>query len=299
MIKKGIHIALIILVCVITDAKSQHLPQFSQYNFNRYVINPAVGGTERFFDVRTNHRYQWVGITDAPRTFTLSVNGPSKNQKMGYGGYVFTDVVGPTRRLGAQISYAYKLILKDDLKLSMSISAGVLQFLIDGGKIIFSDPGDDVLSDQLVSATVPDIKFGLYLYSDTYFFGFTSPQLLQSKLSFFDQETNTLSKLEDHYYLMGGYKFNINDDFDVEPSFLFKYVSPVPPKVDINVRAIYRDMVWLGGGYRTGDALSAMIGYTHRKNLTIGYSYDFTTTSLKRYALGTHELMLGIKINPD
>ena len=301
MIKKGIHIIIIALVSILSDAKAQHLPQFSQFAFNRYVINPAVGGTKEYYDVRTNHRYQWVGITDSPRTFTMSVHGPSKNQKMGYGGYVFTDVVGPTRRLGAQVSYSYKLLLsKDNLKLSMGISAGVLQFLVDGGKIQFSDPADDVLTDKLLSVVVPDVKFGLYLYNDTYYFGFTTPQLLQNKLNLFDQGKNTISKLEDHYYLMGGYKFGLSDDFDVEPSILLKYVSPAPPKVDFSARVIYQDKAWLGTSFRTGDAFVAMIGYTYRENLTIGYSYDFyTITNIQKYSLGTHELVLGIKFTND
>jgi type IX secretion system PorP/SprF family membrane protein len=93
----------------------------------------------------------------------------------------------------------------------------------------------------------------------------------------------------------GAYKFNINDDFQVEPSFMLKYVSPAPLKFDIGVRAIYKETVWLGGAFRTKDAWSALVGFMYKKNLLIGYSYDFTTTNLKHYSTGTHELVLGVK----
>src|SRR5688572_25102725 len=130
--------AAIALAC---NAWAQQLPQLTQYQFNDYVFNPAVAGSRPFFELRSGHRYQWVGIQDAPRTFTLSAATPL-GEKMGVGGYIFTDHVGPTRRTGFQLSYAYHLRLTGDLKLSMALSAGLLQFLIDGSKITFHDPGD-------------------------------------------------------------------------------------------------------------------------------------------------------------
>ena len=54
---------------------SQQLPIFSQYLLNDYAYNPAIAGSKDYYDVKSNHRYQWVGITDAPRTYTLSING--------------------------------------------------------------------------------------------------------------------------------------------------------------------------------------------------------------------------------
>ena len=93
-------------------ALAQQLPHFSQYYLNDYLINPAVGGSRPYFEGKSAHRYQWEGITDAPRTYTLSVNGPTKNQKMGFGGYIFTDNVGPTRRTGFNASYAYHIKVK-------------------------------------------------------------------------------------------------------------------------------------------------------------------------------------------
>ena len=296
MRKLGITIAAIALIGA-QDLFAQQLAQHSQYLFNDYLVNPAIGGSRPYFDVKTNHRYQWVGITDSPRTFTLSVHGPTKNRKMGLGGLIYTDIVGPTRRIGFQFSYSYHLQLNDNLRLSFGVAAGLQQFAVDGSKITTHDPGDAVISTGYQSAIVPDAKFGAYLYSmdEKLFVGVAFPQILQNKLYFFDSQTSTESKLEDHYYLMGGYRFDVGDDFKVEPSVLVKYVDPVPLKVDIMARVIYQDKVWIGGGFRTNDAFSAMVGYLHRQNLMIGYSYDFTTTNLRNYSDGTHELMLGIR----
>ena len=63
---------LVAMACTVLTARAQQLPQLTQYQFNDYVFNPAVAGTRQFFELRSGHRYQWVGIQDAPRTFTLS-----------------------------------------------------------------------------------------------------------------------------------------------------------------------------------------------------------------------------------
>lgn len=292
------HLLLSCLVVLVMNANGQQLPQLTQYQFNDYIFNPAIAGSRPFFELRSGHRYQWVGIQDAPRTFTFSGTTPV-GEKMGVGGYLFTDIVGPTRRTGFQLSYAYHLRLTDDVKLSLSVSAGLLQFLIDGSKIQFHDPGDPVLDDQLRGELLPDAKFGFYLYGERFWFGATAPQLLRNKVTFLDEAGETLSRMEDHYYAMGGYRFPLGEDWKLEPSFLVKYTSPVPAKIDLNATVRYKDTFWLGAGYRTNDAYCAMVGYWLKKTFQFGYSYDIITSNLRNYSTGTHEVMLAITLGKE
>lgn len=292
------HPFLLSLVALVLNASGQQLPQLTQYQFNDYVFNPAVAGSRPFFELRSGHRYQWVGIQDAPRTFTFSGTTPI-GEKMGVGGYLFTDIVGPTRRTGFQLSYAYHLRLTEDVKLSLSVSAGLLQFLIDGSKIQFHDPNDPVMDDQLRGDLLPDAKFGFYLYGERFWFGATAPQLLQNKVYFLDETKETLSRMEDHYYAMGGYRFPVGEDWRIEPSVLVKYTSPVPAKVDLNAIVRYRNTFWLGAGYRTNDAYTAMVGYWLKQTFQFGYSYDIITSNLRNYSTGTHEVMLAITLGRD
>lgn len=292
--RKIIYIS-ILLIAFLQNGNAQHLPLYSQYFFNDFAVNPAVAGSREWYDVRSNHRYQWAGLTDSPRTFTLSMHGPSKNMKMGYGGYLFTDNVGPTRRTGVQFAYAYHVKINTEIKLSFSLSAGLLQYAVDGSKITTHDPGDAVISTGYQSALVPDIKFGFYLYSKKFWVGGSIPQLLSNKLYFFDSQQYSDSRLWFHYNFNAGYTFDIGDDIDIQPSFMLKYVKHIPLQADLMARVIYKEQVWLGGSFRTADAISVMAGYTYRNNLSIGYAYDFTQSNLKNYSSGTHELMLGIR----
>lgn len=280
---------------MLLNTKAQQLPLYSQYYFNDYAVNPAVGGTKPYIDARSNHRYQWQGVTDAPRTYTLSAHGPLKNKYAGIGAFLFTDHVGPTRRTGAQVSYTYKLKISRGINLALALSGGLLEWKLDAQKITLYDPNDQVIIDGVMRSIVPDAKFGLHLYHRNWHLGLAAPNLLRSKLKFNDALYTGLSHLENHFLITGGYKFKLNKDFDLEPSSIIKYISPVPVQADIMARVIWKDKIWLGGVYRTMDAASLLLGVTYKKNITFGYSYDFTTTNIKNYSSGTHELMIGIR----
>lgn len=277
-------------------ARAQQLPQFSQYLINDYVLNPAIGGSRSYFEAKTNHRYQWISeiIKDAPRTYIFSVNGPIY-KRMGAGGYVFTDITGPTRRAGGQLSYAYHFNISDQIKLSLGASLGVLQFAIDGAKITAKEVGDIAISSGVQSVTVADAAAGFYLYSDKWFFSASAPQLFRNNVQFFSEYKNNLSRLVNHYFVMGGYRYDLNETFSITPSFLVKYVSPVPVQIEPTLRMTYKEQVWIAGSYRTNDAITATVGYIFQQNITFGYSYDMSMTNLKNYSSGTHEVMLGIR----
>jgi type IX secretion system PorP/SprF family membrane protein len=275
--------------------EAQQLALYSQYMVNDYVMNPAIGGRHDYFEAMSANRYQWIGITDAPRTYILSVNGPGKRKHIGLGGYLFTDIVGPTRRIGCDFTYAYHAQLNDNVKLSLGLSAGILQFAVDGSKITLHDPVDLVISNGYQSVLLPDFGTGFYLYGPNWWIGSALPQIYPAKIKFFDYSTDAQGKLATHSYTMGGYKFHLGDDFILEPSFLVKYVKPAPVQLDLGLRCIYKEKIWVGGTFRTMDAFSLMAGYTYQENLSFSYSYDITTTNIKNYSSGTHELVLSIR----
>lgn len=277
---------------------AQQLPQLTQYNSQDYLYDPAVAGSRPWFEIRSAQRNQWVGIQDAPRTFMLSAMTPLLSN-MGVGGYVYTDNVGPTRRTGMQLSYAYHLRLNDEIKLGLGLSFGLIQFMIDGSKIEFHDGDEPLLDDQLRGSLMPDATFGLYLYHERWWFGATAPQLLRNKIWFYDEGKQDIGTLAPHYYAMGGYRIPITEDLRLEPSFLLKYVDPVPPKFDLTATLRYQDMVWIGATYRSQDAICLMVGYWMKKTFQFGYSYDLTTTNLRNYSSGTHEVMLGITFGKE
>ena len=62
--------------------------------------------------------------------------------------------------------------------------------------------------------------------------------------------------------------------------------------VDAGLKFTYQDMVWLGATYRHDDAVSALVGYTHKNFLMFVYSYDVPMSNLEELSKGTHEVMI-------
>ncbi len=273
----------------------QQLPQYSQWVFNKYAFNPAYAGSNNYWEAVTNNRYQWIGINDSPRTFTLSAQGPLKAKNMAVGAYVYTDVVGPTRRIGFQASYAYHAKFSDNIHLSFGLSFGFNEWLLDADKITTYHPGDFYFSNGLLKSFNPDGKFGIYLHHPDWYFGASIGQLFRNKVTFLsNQQLSSQSFMEDHLYFMGGYKFRLGEDFIIEPGILLKTGWPAPFKWDFNLMFFYKETVWLGGGYRTEDAWTVMGGFMYKKMISIGYAYDITHTALKNYSTGSHEILLGV-----
>ena len=284
-----------LFVLIGLNTYGQQLPITNHYILNSYSINPAIAGTKPFYEIKSNHRYQWVGLQDAPRTYVLSATGPLLDN-MGIGISLYSDNIGPIRQTGMQASYSYHLNLGNSMNLSFGLGMGFLHYTLDAQKIILRDKIDATISENVQSVVLPDAKFGMFFSVKDFFVGISIPQLIQSKINLEETNQTIISKLKSHYYLMGGYQYQINSSFTVEPSFLVKYVSPTKPQLDVAARVIYEKKVWLAGAYRTNDAFTAMLGCDFKERFSVGYSYDFTSSNLKNYSQGSHELMIGVKL---
>ena len=297
--KKLVSFIIIMFILSVAHKKghAQQLPIYTQFMFNSYVFNPAVAGTHNYYQVRLNSRFQWVGMTDAPQTNSLSVYGPHGTKDMGFGGYVYNDATGPTSRNGLYGSYAYNFIVNDMMRLSMGLAAGMIQNRVDGTRITLLDPSDPTFLNTVASDFSPDATVGLYLYAPTFHVGFSAHQLFGNTLNLFEEDTG-LNKLKTHFYLTGGYRYFVNFDFAIEPSIIVRGSMPTPVQVDFCLKAHYRNILWLGFAYRSQDAASFLVGYTHDERFHFGYSYDMSFSPISHHNSGSHEIFLGMRFNP-
>ena len=290
---------------------AQQDPQLSQYMWNPFILNPAVAGTLGSYQVRINSRFQWTGIDDAPQTYQLCAYGPDVKRRMGWGGQLYSDLLGPVSTTGFMLSYAYNIQIAENFSLSGGISAGGLQYKVDGTKLDAGDLvnhpelGDSWLNDPALrnssmSSFAPDATVGLYLYNSNMHFGIAAHHLFGSKLKFNDQSIG-LNKLKQHVYVSGGYIFNINRELALEPTLLLKFMNGAPIVPELNCKAKYlidirrvQSELWGGVSFRYGDAAAMMFGIVYEKRYLFGYAFDWSYTKLGRYTNGTHEIMVGI-----
>ncbi len=275
---------------------AQQLPHFTQYQFNDFLFNPAVAGTRDYYQVTSNHRFQWVGITDPPLTNTLSINGPHRKLPMGFGATLYNDVTGPTSRTGLSGSYAYNVEINRDIKISGGLSMGLMQYKMDGSQMIIKDQTDIAIQPVVYSTYVPDASVGVFAYADEWYAGFSVSQLFNNNLKIFDQKSG-LNKLKSHFYLTGGYTYEIDRDFTLKSAALIAGTAPKIIQFDISSVIEYQDMVWGGLSFRYKDAVSVLIGYEYNSKIFFGYSYDLGITGIRSYNSGTHEIMFGYRFN--
>ena len=94
-----------------------------------------------------------------------------------------------------------------------------------------------------------------------------------------------------YYYLNGGYKFDINDNFSLEPSVLLKLIEAGVFQADVNVIGSYKDNIWGGLCFRPMSAVVILLGYKYDPGY-IGYSFDMNLTDIRKQSYGSHEILL-------
>jgi len=279
-----------------TGLLAQQMPQYTQYMFNDFVINPAVAGVYDYYQIRTNHRFQWVGLLDPPMTNSIAFYGPSAKLPMGYGGYVYNDVTGPTSRTGITGSYAYNIAVTGDIRLSMGLSASVMQYRIDGTQLNPADVSDPTILSLVSTSYLPDAGLGLYLYSEKFYVGLSAAQLLNNNIKIFDNKDG-LNRLKTHFNLIGAYHFWIDENWLIEPSLMVKGTAPKELGFDITARVEWKQTLWTAVSYRYAEAVGVMLGYSFDKSLFFGYAYDIGISDLRKYNTGSHEVMIGYRFN--
>ena len=286
---------LVVLSGLVFNSFSQQLPLYSQYMMNGFLLNPGIAGSVDYFPVVLTARQQWVGITDAPSTQAISTHMLLSNQKFGVGGYLFNDKFGPVSRMGLQASFAYHLPLPGiDSKLGLGLSFKGFQYKLDETELILINEDDPAISKAVESTFVPDADFGAYLYNNNYFVGLAATQLIEFKIKLGDNIANE-NKMVRHYFLTGGYKFHLNETIDIEPSVLVKGTERTPFQLDFNIKGYFKKNYWLGFSYRTSNDIIAMLCVKVGK-FYLGYAFDYTTTNIKNYSSGSHEIMIGFNI---
>lgn len=308
---------------LVTPAMAQQRPQYSQYIFNNFLLNPALSGIESYTDLRMGMRKQWVGIEGAPTTYYISGhtsfgmsdhNAPqskfSKQMKVssrsttkyhksrphhGFGAMAQADQTGPLKTSNVALTYAYHHPLTRRVNMSVGMSAGALQNRLDPNMLHLVNENDPSLQLGRMANTKFDMAVGTWIYSDFFYVGASATQIFPDKKTVNNDGYATFD-MQPHFFLTGGYRIRVRYDLTVEPSVMIKMAQPSPIAVDMNFKATYADRFWAGVSYRHKDAVAALAGLNVNYLLDVGYSYDLTTSALNNVSSGSHEIILGFKL---
>jgi type IX secretion system PorP/SprF family membrane protein len=268
---------------------AQQDPMYTQYMFNTLSVNPGYAGSFDAISVLGLYRTQWVGLNGAPVTQTFTVHSPIPRKQAGIGLSLVNDAVGPVHQTQLFVDYSYAIKVTETSKLRFGLKAG-LGFYEGNLQDLNSEVTTDPYKLNFKGQIKPNIGVGLYYYGERGYLGLAVPKILTSSFTVNNVDFGALKR---HYFLIGGYLFDLSNSIVFKPSFLLKAVEGSPLSVDLSGMFFIRERIGLGLSHRLGDSFSGLLQFFITPSLRLGYAYDYTLTPLHDYGKGTHEFMLG------
>ncbi|MFN3752598.1 type IX secretion system membrane protein PorP/SprF [Flavobacterium sp.] len=285
-----------ILALSVTELRAQQDPHYTQYMYNMSVMNPAYAGSKEAVSGGFLYRKQWVEIEDAPTTGTFFIHSPV-GRNVGLGLSVISDKIGPVEENNFYADFSYTLNLGGEHRLAFGMKAGVTMHKIDFNTIYptLPDINDGVFAGGNPNKTFLNVGSGVFYYTDKYYVAFSVPNMLKTKYLDFDGRQYGTEEL--HYFLTGGYVFDINPNLKFKPFAMVKSSLNAPTSVDVSTNFMLYDKLELGATYRLEDSFGAMVNFAITPSLRIGYAYDHIVSDLNTVTPSSHEVMLLFDLN--
>lgn len=291
---------------IYTCCTAQTEPQFTQYMFNRYLINPAYAGSEDALEIAALHRSQYVGLAEkAIASQGLTVNLPIYAASSGIGIVGINDLIGFQRSTYVALNYNYRKKFKWG-KMGIGVGLGIVQTSLDGNKLRAPEGdynngvnhGDDFLPNTFQQGIAPDFSFGIYFNNDKYFAGASINHIAFTSASIKTDAGKTKLNYARNLFFTGGYNFKAGSKLDISPSALVKTdLKKVQADVNLSftvINTVITGISFRGYSKKTIDALALMLGFKY-KGVQLVYSYDANLSYLTKFNSGSHEISLSYR----
>jgi len=274
---------------------AQQDEQMSIYMYNPLYFNPAYAGSRDAISISAVGRFQWLNYKGAPRSQWLSVHTPLQAKALGVGMHLVNDKIGKRHRTAvyADVSTSIALDGRGEKRLSVGLSAGMDMLGFDFSNSVVNDVNDPYYGLSS-SATKPNVGAGVYYYSDKHYIGISVPRVMKASMRTYEDYKKEI--ITQHFFLAGGYVFDISSVLKFKPSTLIKYTPKAPLTFDLNASLLSYERLWTGLLYRYNEALGVNVGILIN-NFTVGYVFDFPINGLMKYQSGSHEVFLQMDID--
>ncbi len=300
--KRILTIALVILAGL--SATAQQDPQYTQWFNDKQSFNPAALGLRDGHCISGFFRNQWNGFDSQPNTVMLNYAGRinTPGLKGGMGLTFYNDQLGQEVNNVVRGMFAYHINAGSG---TLSLGLGLGYFAKELGNAWLPPEGvesigsDNAINSQSQTDGGFDMTFGAYYFEpEKYYVGISSTHLTQSDLEQLSIETSR------HYYLMGGYNFDLTSDLVLRTNLLAKSDFN-KSALDINANVFWNSMLYGGLTFRPGDAIAPVFGLEYCSSSStktsksmvcyrLAYSYDVTTSEIRNFSSGSHEIFAGI-----
>jgi type IX secretion system PorP/SprF family membrane protein len=293
---RKIYLGLLLTLGMLSEVSAQQDPHYTQYMYNMSVMNPAYAGSKDNLSLGLLHREQWIELEDAPVTSTFFGHSPV-GKNVGLGLSFISDKLGPVQENNIYGDFSYTLKLGGDHKLALGLKAGLTLHNVDYFTRInptLPDTGDGAFGKD-VSNSYFNFGTGAFYYTNKYYLGLSVPNML--KATHLDFDGRSYGNESSHYFLTGGYVFDVSENVKFKPFFMAKSSFEAPASLDVSTNFMFKDKFEIGATYRIEDSFGAMVNYAVTPSLKIGYAYDHIVSDLKVTTPSSHEIILLYNVN--
>lgn len=301
------YILTVLAALVGVSVQAQTDAQFTQYYEMPAFYNPAAIGRTDYVNVRGGARLQWLGVTNAPRSFVLGADMPVRalGRRLAVGAVMGQEGIGLFKTMTLDVRGGYQL-KKLGGTWTAALSVGMYDQKFLGTEVKLPD-GDDFHqgTDQGVPTTdlhgtALDLGVGVW-YEHRLFWAGLSARHITSPTITLNSDAGDASAQNSFqfqagrvlYFMAGGNIAVKNTLFEVIPSVLVKSDFTFTT-AEVNARVRYNRFLSLGAGYRVNDAVTASLA-AEIKDFYVGYAYDYPVTAIARASSGSHELVAGYR----
>jgi type IX secretion system PorP/SprF family membrane protein len=297
---KKLYLVALVALASFGDLHAQQDPHYTQYMYNMSVMNPAYAGSKENLSMGLLYRKQWVEIEDAPTTGTFFGHS-AVGKNVGLGLSVISDKIGPVEENNVYGDFSYTLNLGGDHKLAFGVKLGLTFHNVGLFRDInFTLPQqNDPAFSRDITNTYFNFGSGFFYYTNKYYLGLSVPNMLKS--THFDVQRSAeelqFGTETSHYFLTGGYVFDINQSVKFKPFFMLKSAFSAPTSLDVSTNFLFNEKFEVGATYRLDDSFGAMVNYAINPSLRIGYAYDHIVSDLNVTTPSSHEIILLYDLN--
>jgi len=300
---------------IFTQTEGQQQAVFNQFTLNKYLYNPAAAGSDNISSIKLISHEEWVGFQGAPKFNTVTYDGRifkddhrpiirirKKEKKplikpgsVGVGFQIFNESTRPIGLTGLNATYAYHEALGTSTQLSFGLSLIFVQYKFNSKDAILADEEyDKIVDGGNTTRYITDFNFGGLITGKNYYGGYSITQLLQSSLQF-TNDAGGKHRIKRTHYLMGGYSYEINEDYVLEPAMLLKFPEALKAQMDLDLKLTIKKDYWCGLIFRTGSSISIFGGMKYDRYF-FGYAFSYALNNMRLYSYGSHEITLGIQL---
>ena len=260
-----------------TKADAQQDPNFTLYNFNMNIINPAFAGIKDSPELNLVYRNQYLGIDDSPRTISMAYSKPM-GKNLGLGISVINDRVFVLTETDIAIDVSYRLQVGEKTNLYFGLKAGGGFTNIDLTRA-FSG-GNDPLFQENQDFFNPHIGAGINIQNEKFYISVSTPNFLRGERYIKQGNIPSAAVDQSHFYMGGGYHFTINENLTLTPRVMMRSVEGAPTSYDVGASLDIQKKFIAGMNYRV-DELTSFYGlFQVVDKLKLGAAYDITSSDV-------------------